>query len=140
MNEPQGVPSSPFTPSGNAAVVRYQVRDVDRAVGFYTGHLGFQLKQRSGAILATVTRGDLHLLLSGPQASGARPMPDGRRQEPGGWNRIVLYVDRLDDTIAALKTAGSRFRNEVEVGPGGKQIQVEDLDGNPVELHEAPGR
>jgi len=65
-------------------------------------------------------------------------MPDGRRQEPGGWNRIVLYVEDLASTIAALRTAGSRFRNDVEVGPGGKQIQIEDPDGNPVELHEAP--
>jgi catechol 2,3-dioxygenase-like lactoylglutathione lyase family enzyme len=139
MTEQHRAPSL-FTPDKNAAVVRYQVRDVDRAVAFYTRHLGFQLKQRAGAILATVARGDLHLLLSGPQASGARPMPDGRRQEPGGWNRIVLYVDHIDDTVTALKTAGSRLRNEIEVGPGGKQIQVEDPDGNPIELHEAPPR
>jgi glyoxylase I family protein len=65
-------------------------------------------------------------------------MPDGRQQEPGGWNRIVVYVDHIDATIAALKAAGARFRNELEVGPGGKQIQVEDPDGNPIELHEAP--
>jgi glyoxylase I family protein len=121
-----------------AAVVRYQVRDVDRAVAFYTRHLGFQLTQRPAPVLALVSRGDLHLLLSGPGSSGSRPMPDGRRQEPGGWNRIVLYVDDLDSTTAALEAAGSRFRNQVEVGPGGKQIQVDDPDGNPIELHEAP--
>ena len=132
------VQSSPFSPDPSAAVVRYLVQDVDRAVGFYTEHLGFQLKQKSGSIFATVARGDLHLLLSGPDTSGARPMPDGRRQEPGGWNRIVLYVDSIDTTVAALKAAGTRFRNQMEVGPGGKQIQVEDLDGNPIELHEAP--
>jgi catechol 2,3-dioxygenase-like lactoylglutathione lyase family enzyme len=130
--------SSPFSPDTSTAVVRYQVEDVDRAVAFYTRHLGFTLKQRSGTVFATVSRGDLHLLLSGPGSSGSRPMPDGRRQEPGGWNRIVLYVDSLDAAIAALRTAGSRFRNEIETGPGGQQIQAEDLDGNPIELHEAP--
>ncbi len=130
--------SAPFSPDVNAAVVRYQVRDVDRAVAFYTGHLGFQLTQRSGAVFATVSRGDLRLLLSGPGSSGSRPMPDGRQQEPGGWNRIVLYVRDIDSTIASVRDAAARFRNEVEVGPGGKQIQIEDPDGNPIELHEAP--
>lgn len=130
--------STPFVPPPTAALVRYQVRQIERAIAFYTQHLGFQLVQRSGSVFATVRRGDLHLLLSGPESSGSRPLPDGRRQEPGGWNRIVLYVDDLASTIAGLRTAGSRFRNEVEVGPGGKQIQIEDPDGNPVELHEAP--
>ncbi|HSF19459.1 MAG TPA: hypothetical protein VLK65_28305 [Vicinamibacteria bacterium] len=104
----------------------------------YRNDVAFHLTQRSGSVFATVSRGDLHLLLSGPGSSGSRPMSDGRRQEPGGWNRIVLYIDSLDPTIAALEAAGARFRNEIEVGPGGKQIQVEDLDGNPIELHEAP--
>ena len=88
--------------------------------------MGFHLDQRSGAVFATVSRGDLHLL------------PDGRRQQPGGWNRIVLYVENIDSMITGLKNGGARFRNEVEVGPGGKQIQIEDPDGNPIELHEAP--
>jgi glyoxylase I family protein len=126
-----------FSPSTTAAVVRYQVQDVDRAVDFYTRHLGFHVTQRAGPI-AVVSRGDLHLLLSGPASSGSRPMPDGRRQDPGGWNRLVLYVDDLDATITALRAAEARFRNEVEVGPGGKQIMVDDADGNPIELHEAP--
>ena len=130
--------TTPFVPPPTAALVRYQVRQIERAIAFYTQHLGFQLVQRSGSVFATVRRGDLHLLLSGPESSGSRPLPDGRRQEPGGWNRIVLYVDDLASTVAALRTAGNRFRNEVEVGPGGKQIQIEDPDGNPVELHEAP--
>ena len=132
--------SAPFSADPTAAVVRYQVLDVDRAVAFYTEHMGFHLDQRSGAVFATVSRGDLHLLLGGPGSSGSRPMPDGRRQEPGGWNRIVLYVENFDSMISTLRSAGARFRNDVEVGPGGKQIQIEDLDGNPIELHEAPGR
>jgi catechol 2,3-dioxygenase-like lactoylglutathione lyase family enzyme len=126
-----------FSPSTTAAVVRYQVKDANRAVAFYGDHLGFHVTQRSGPV-TIISRGDLHLLLSAPGASGSRAVPDGRRQEPGGWNRIVLYVESLDSTITALKKAGARFRNEVEVGPGGKQILVEDPDGNPIELHEGP--
>jgi len=114
------------------------VLDVDRAIAFYTEHLGFHVEQRAGAVFATVSRGQLHLLLSGPGSSGSRPMPDGRRQEPGGWNRIVLYVENLDAVVSTLKASGARFRNEVEVGPGGRPIQIEDPDGNPIELHEAP--
>ncbi|HMI93677.1 MAG TPA: VOC family protein [Polyangiales bacterium] len=112
--------------------------DVDRSIAFYTERLGFKLLQRAGSVFATVSRGDLHLLLSGPGSSGSRPLPDGRRQEPGGWNRIVLYVDDLESTAAALRASDTRFRNEVEAGPGGKQIQLEDPDTNPIELHEAP--
>ena len=120
------------------AVVRYQTANVDRAVSFYTGSLGFALQQRFGDAFAAVARGDLHLLLSGPGSSGSRPMPDGRPQAPGGWNRIVLYVGDLDEVIAGLRASRVTFRNDVEVGPGGRQIQVEDPDGNPIELHEAP--
>jgi glyoxylase I family protein len=138
MTQPTSASSTLFTPDTTAAVVRYQVLDMDRAIGFYAERLGFQVKQRSGAAFATVSRGDLHLLLSGPGSSGSRPMPDGRRQEPGGWNRIVLFVENLDAIVAAMKSSGARFRNEVEVGPGGKQIQIEDPDGNPIELHESP--
>ena len=132
------MPPSIFKADTKTAVVRYQVRDVDRAVKFYTQHLGFDLENRPAPILAIVDRGALHLILSGPGASGSRSMPGGGQQEPGGWNRIVLYVDDLDATIASLRGAGTRFRNQVEVGPGGKQIQIEDPDGNPIELHEAP--
>lgn len=137
MTNPSSAQPAIFSPNTDAAVVRYQVQDIERTVAFYTDQLGFQLTQRSGPV-AIVSHGDLHLLLSGPGSSGARPMPDGRKQEPGGWNRIVVYVDRIDSTIAALKGAGSRFRNDVEVGPGGKQILIDDPDGNPIELHEAP--
>ena len=138
MSPPSDAQPPIFSPSTTAAVIRYQVRDLDRAVAFYTQQLGLQLTQRSGPI-AIVSRGDLHLLLGGPASSGSRPMPDGRRQEPGGWNRVVLYVEGLDSIISALTKAGTRFRNEVEVGPGGKQILVDDPDGTPIELHEAPG-
>jgi len=127
-----------FSGNANTAVVRQQVRDVDRSQAFYTQRLGFRVVQRPAPILAILARGDLHLILSGPGASGSRPMPDGRKQEPGGWNRIVLYVEDLDTTISALQEAEARFMNEVEEGPGGKQILVEDPDGNPIELHEAP--
>ena len=137
MNDTIGARSAPFTANVTAAVVRYQVLDVDRAIAFYTESLGFDLTQRAGTVFATVSRGDLHLLLSGPASSGSRPMPDGRKQQPGGWNRIVLYVASLDATIVALQDR-ARFRNAVEVGPGGKQIQIEDPDGNSIELHEAP--
>ena len=128
---------SPFSPDATTAVVRYHVVDIGRAVTFYTEHLGFHLDQRAGAVFATVSRGDLHLLLGGPGSSGSRAMPDGRRQEPGGWNRIVLYVQDLDSMISALRSAAVRFRNDIELGPGGRQIQIEDPDGNPIELHEA---
>lgn len=130
-------PSGIFSPNTTAAIIRYQVQDVDRAIEFYTQHLGFHRTQISGPV-AIVSRGDLHLLFSGPASSGSRPMPDGRKQEPGGWNRVVLYVENLDSAISRLTEAGTRFRNEVEVGPGGRQILVDDPDGNPIELHEAP--
>ncbi len=139
MTQPSSAQSAIFSPSTTAAVVRYQVQDVERAVSFYTQHLGFHLSQRSGPVVI-LTRGALHLLLSGPASSGSRPMPDGRRQEPGGWNRVVLYVESLASTMTALTGDAARFRNEVEVGPGGKQILVDDPDGNPVELHEGPGK
>jgi glyoxylase I family protein len=116
--------------------VRYQVSDVSRAVAFYTGHLGFELKHQQLPAFANVSLGDLHLLLSGPGASGSRPMPDGQRQQPGGWNRVVLRVADLPACIEQLKRAGLHFRNEMEVGPGGRQIQLEDPDGNAIELFE----
>jgi len=116
--------------------VRYQVRDVARSVAFYTRHLAFTLKHQQLPAFANVSLGDVDILLSGPGASGSRPMPDGRQQEPGGWNRIVLKVTDLPALIAEMKTAGVRFRNEMETGPGGRQIQIEDPDGNPIELFE----
>jgi glyoxylase I family protein len=125
-------------PAFRAGAVRYQVKDVDRSVEFYTKHLGFKVEQQfgAGAPFASVSNGGLTLWLSGPKSSGARPLPDGRKQEPGGWNRIVLQVDDLPSHVEAMKKAGLRFRNEIEKGPGGKQIQLEDPDGNPIELFE----
>src|SRR5262245_24423663 len=116
--------------------VRYQVKDVARAVAFYTHRLGFTLEHQQLPAFASVSLGDADILLSGPGASGSRPMPDGQHQEPGGWNRVVLKVSDLPDFIAELKKTGLRFRNEMETGPGGRQIQIEDPDGNPIELFE----
>jgi glyoxylase I family protein len=116
--------------------VRYQVKDVARSVAFYTQHLGFTLKHQQLPAFGNVALGDAQILLSGPGASGSRPMPDGQQQEPGGWNRVVLKVADLRGFIAELKRAGLHFRNEMETGPGGRQVQIEDPDGNPIELFE----
>jgi len=116
--------------------VRYQVSDVARSVAFYTTHLGFRLERQQLPAFANVSLGDAHILLSGPGASGSRPMPDGHAQEPGGWNRVVIRVADLPAFIDVLKQAGLQFRNNMETGPGGRQIQVEDPDGNPIELFE----
>ena len=119
--------------------VRYQVKDVARAVAFYTQKLGFQLDQQNLPAFGQVSTGNLKQVLSGPGASGSRPLPDGRTQEPGGSNRIMLQVTNLPERIEALKQAGLQFRNEMEVGPGGKQIQLEDADGNPIECWNLQG-
>ena len=116
--------------------VRYQVKDVARSVAFYTQHLGFTVGRQQLPAFANVSLGGTQILLSGPGASGSRPMPGGQQQEPGGWNRVVLKVVDLPALIAQLKAAGVRFRNEMETGPGGRQIQIEDPDGNPIELFE----
>src|SRR5262245_3196846 len=116
--------------------VRYQVSDVSRAVTFYTRYLGFKFGFQQLPAFAKVSLGHLDLLLSGPGASGSRPMPGGHRQEPGGWNRIVLRVTDLAALMEQLRSAGIHFRNEMEVGPHGRQIQLEDPDGNPIELFE----
>jgi catechol 2,3-dioxygenase-like lactoylglutathione lyase family enzyme len=119
------------------AAIRYLVDDVDRAVAFYVAHLGFVLEEQMGIAFARVSRDDLTLWLSGPVSSAARPMPDGRQPQAGGWNRFVIEIDDLAATVAALGAAGVGFRNDIVSGPGGKQILVDDPDGNPIELFEA---
>ena len=122
----------------SSVTVRYIVADVEAAVSFYTGLLGFQVEMQPGPGFASLTRGDLRLLLNQPGAGGAgQAMPDGRLPEPGGWNRIQLETPDLDAAVDALQQAGARFRNEIVVGRGGKQIIVEDPSGNPIELFQA---
>jgi glyoxylase I family protein len=118
-----------------AGSIRYFVGDVDRSVAFYSGLLGFKLEKRSGPV-AIITKDGITLWLSGPGSSGARPMPDGRRPEPGGWNRLVLEVSDLPSRVAELGDKGVHFRNQIVTGPGGKQILAEDPDGNPIEIFE----
>jgi catechol 2,3-dioxygenase-like lactoylglutathione lyase family enzyme len=114
--------------------VRYMVDDVQEAIDFYTRFLDFEVLTHFGAPFADVTRGNLRLLLAGPESSAGRPMPDGTKPGPGGWNRIHLIVDNLDDEVSRLRDAGARFRNDIVEGPGGKQILLEDPSGNVVEL------
>jgi catechol 2,3-dioxygenase-like lactoylglutathione lyase family enzyme len=114
--------------------VRYVVADVEAAVAFYTTHLGFSVRTAVLPAFADVVRGNLRLLLSGPESSAGRPMPDGRRPEPGGWNRIHLIVDDLAAEVERLRGEGVPFRNEIVVGPGGSQILLDDPSGNPIEL------
>jgi glyoxylase I family protein len=116
--------------------VRYQVKDVPRSVEFYQHKLGFAVDRQNPPAFAQVSIGNFKLILSGPGASGSRPLPDGQNQEPGGWNRIILQVDDLPARVEELKEAGLHFRNRMEAGPGGRQIQLEDPDGNPIELFE----
>ena len=116
--------------------VRYIVRDVDAAIAFYCAHLGFTEVMHPAPAFAMLQRGDLRLVLSAPNpsAGGGQPMPDGRQQEPGGWNRFAVEVDDLEAAVARLRAAGVAFRNDIVTGVGGKQILVEDPSGNPIEL------
>lgn len=124
----------------NTLMVRYIVNDVDAAIAFYSGHLAFRVAARSGPYFAILERDDLQLVLSPPQGpgGGSQPMPDGRRPEPGGWNRIIVRSNNLDGDVAVLRRAGIKFRNDIVTGPGGRQILLDDPSGNPVELFE-PG-
>lgn len=119
--------------------VRYVVDDVENAVAFYTTHLGFTLRSSAAPAFADVVRGSLRLLLSGPASSAGRPMPDGRRPEPGGWNRIHLIVDDIAAEVERLRGAGLTFRNDIVRGPGGQQILLDDPAGNPIELFQPAG-
>ena len=118
--------------------VRYIVNDVDAAIAFYCQHLGFKEVMHPAPAFAMLTRADLRLVLSAPNPAGGggQPMPDGRQQQPGGWNRFAIEVSDLAATVETLRKAGVRFRNDIVTGVGGKQILVEDPSGNPIELFE----
>ena len=122
--------------------VRYIVDDVDAAIAFYTRSLGFTVSMHPAPSFAMLARGDLRLLLNGTTGPGgaSQPMPDGRKPEPGGWNRIQIEVTNLEDEVERLRTAGVRFRNDIVTGMGGKQILVDEPAGNPIELFEPPNR
>jgi len=120
--------------------VRYIVDDVDAAVEFYTKHFGFTLNSNAAPAFAEVVRGHLRLLISGPTSSAGRAMPDGRKPEPGGWNRIHFIVDDMEAEVDRLRAEGVRFRNDIVTGPGGKQVLVEDSAGNPIELFQPANR
>jgi catechol 2,3-dioxygenase-like lactoylglutathione lyase family enzyme len=119
--------------------VRYLVDDVEASIAFYTTHFGFTVLSNMAPAFADVVRGNLRLLLSGPKSSAARPMPDGRQPEPGGWNRIHFVVDDIHVEVERLRAAGATFRNEVIEGPGGQQIVLDDPSGNPIELFQPAG-
>jgi glyoxylase I family protein len=122
----------------NALMVRYIVNDVDAAIAFYTRHLGFSVSAQSGPYFAILARDNMQLVLSPPKGpgGGSKPMPDGRRPEPGGWNRIIVRTSNLESDVEALRKAEVKFRNDIVAGPGGRQILLEDPSGNPVELFE----
>jgi glyoxylase I family protein len=138
MSALSGQETSTTTPLGVTAFhgVRYIVTNVERAVSFYTATLGFELEHQQLPAFASVALGPLKILLSGPGASGSRPLPGGERQLSGGSNRVVLRVSELPAVIESLRASGAVFRNAMETGPGGRQIQVEDPDGNAIELFE----
>jgi catechol 2,3-dioxygenase-like lactoylglutathione lyase family enzyme len=129
----------PITPT-TIVNVRYMVDDVEAAVAWYTKHLGFAVLSSAAPAFADVTLGSLHLLLSGPRSSAGRPMPDGTRPTPGGWNRIHLIVDDLPAEVTRLRAAGLQFRNDIVTGPGGSQILLSDPSGNLVELFQPARR
>ena len=123
-----------MTQGADVVSVRYMVADVEAAVDFYTRILGFEILTNFPPAFADVARGPLRLLLSGPLSSAGRPMPDGAKPGPGGWNRIHLIVGDLGAEVERLRAAGACFRNDIVSGPGGKQILLEDPSGNVVEL------
>jgi catechol 2,3-dioxygenase-like lactoylglutathione lyase family enzyme len=125
--------------SDDLVSVRYLVDDVEESIGFYTEHFGFTVLSSFPPAFADVVRGRLRLLLSGPPSSAGRPMPDGRRPEPGGWNRIHLIVDDIAGEVDRLRAAGLTFRNDIVTGPGGQQILIDDPSGNPIELFQPAG-
>lgn len=129
-----------MTDANQMVSVRYMVDDVEAAIAFYTEQLGFEVLTHFGSAFADVARGNLRLLLSGPTSSAGRPMPDGAKPGPGGWNRIHLIVDDIEAEVARLRQAGAPFRNDILSGPGGKQILLQDPSGNVIELFQPAGR
>ena len=127
-------------PNDETVNVRYMVDDVDASIAFYTELLGFEVLTSAAPAFADVQRGNLRLLLSGPASSAGRPMADGAKPGPGGWNRVHFIVDDLDAQVARLRRAGATFRNDVVEGPGGKQILLQDPSGNVVELFQPAAR
>ena len=127
-------------PHDDTVNVRYMVDDVDKAIAFYTEQLEFELLTSAAPAFADVKRGNLRLLLAGPKSSAGRPMPDGRQPGPGGWNRIHFVVDDIESEVARLRDGGATFRNDIVMGPGGKQILLEDPSGNVVELFQPAAR
>jgi predicted enzyme related to lactoylglutathione lyase len=119
--------------------VRYMVDDVESAIDFYTTHFGFTVRSSAAPAFADIVRGNLRLLLSGPKSSAGRPMPDGRKPEPGGWNRIHFIVDDIATEVERLRAGGVKFRNDIISGPGGRQIVLDDPSGNPIELFQPAG-
>jgi predicted enzyme related to lactoylglutathione lyase len=126
--------------SNDTVSVRYMVDDVDKAIDFYVNNFDFQLGHNASPAFAEVLRRNLRLLLAGPTSSAGRPMPDGRKPEPGGWNRIHFVVDDIDAEVERLRTADVKFRNEIVSGPGGRQILLDDPSGNPIELFQPAAR
>jgi catechol 2,3-dioxygenase-like lactoylglutathione lyase family enzyme len=129
-----------MTTNDETVNVRYMVDDVDQAIGFYTEMLDFKVLTNASPAFADVKRGNLRLLLAGPASSAGRPMPDGRKPGPGGWNRIHFIVDDIDAEVGRLREAGATFRNDIISGPGGRQILLEDPSGNVVELFQPATR
>ena len=121
-------------PENDLVSVRYLVDDVEESIDFYTRHFGFAVRHSALPAFADVVRGRLRLLLAGPQSSAGRPMPDGRKPGPGGWNRIHFVVDDIAGEVARLRSAGAEFRNDIISGPGGRQILLDDPSGNPIEI------
>jgi predicted enzyme related to lactoylglutathione lyase len=119
--------------------VRYMVDDVESAIDFYTTYFGFTVRSSAAPAFADIVRGNLRLLLSGPKSSAGRPMPDGRKPEPGGWNRIHFIVDDIATEVERLRAGGVKFRNDIISGPGGRQIVLDDPSGNPIELFQPAG-
>jgi catechol 2,3-dioxygenase-like lactoylglutathione lyase family enzyme len=121
-------------PENDLVSVRYMVDDVEESIDFYTRHFGFVVRHSAAPAFADVVRGSLRLLLAGPKSSAGRPMPDGRKPGPGGWNRIHFVVDDIAAEVERLRSAGLAFRNDIVSGPGGQQILLDDPSGNPIEL------